>query len=775
MNKKIEKFIQKNIAYYLSVLIKNLENLDRVKIVFFLFIIFAFVIIFYSFKYSVLEYDYYKTLADKQQTIEVKNSVNRGTIYSNNDPIWVLATSTELSDLAIDPQEIWNKEKLVTFLTDIVFDELCFWKQSEECVNKIQLFLKKDPSSEESDYNQDNMKEEIKIWIQKKIEKKYIDLVLIKENLTQEEMDKVNNLWLVWIYFVINNLYADPTKITDENYVAKKLNEVLQIQEYEIKNKLLKRISRYIKILNKLSLHTKDEINARIENEKNAIKKWVLTEENSIYKLIILDPHPTRFYPEKNLASQIIGFVDNNKEWKYWIEWYFNEDLKWQEWIKITKKDISWRAIWLYELPEQKIINWSDIKLTIDRNIQKEISKILEKWVKEFKANKGSVIVMDPNSWEVVAMVNYPDFDPNEFWNVYEIEKVSYWKYPNPWFDLLWMPVFVEDSLNWFDIYIQGKKKKFRLATEQELWNRAIPKFKYKNNFWPWIYKNDVIWSLYEPGSVFKAVTVAVWIDTWDIRPSDMYKDKGFVEIDQFKISNVSKECNWYHTYSHALDWSCNVWMIDIVKKIWSSLFYKYLLDFWFAWKTNITLEWEVFGKIPPYEKWSKAKLFTMAFWQWITVNLLQMATAYSVIANGWIYMKPYIVDTITLPNWQVIKNSPTPIRRVIKEETSKTLIAMLTEWAQIWFAKKWSVLWYQVAGKTWTSQIAYKWWYEEGWPWHTVTSYWGFAPSSNPKFVMIVRIDRPRTAVYAETTSSALFSEIAKFLLNYYRIPKSS
>jgi len=87
MNKKIEKFIKKNVAYYLNVLIKYLENLDRVKIVFFLFILFAFIIIFYSFKYSVLEYDYYKTLADKQQTIEVKNSVNRGTIYSNNDPV----------------------------------------------------------------------------------------------------------------------------------------------------------------------------------------------------------------------------------------------------------------------------------------------------------------------------------------------------------------------------------------------------------------------------------------------------------------------------------------------------------------------------------------------------------------------------------------------------------------------------------------------------------------------------------------------------------------
>jgi cell division protein FtsI/penicillin-binding protein 2 len=99
----------------------------------------------------------------------------------------------------------------------------------------------------------------------------------------------------------------------------------------------------------------------------------------------------------------------------------------------------------------------------------------------------------------------------------------------------------------------------------------------------------------------------------------------------------------------------------------------------------------------------------------------------------------------------------------------------MLTEWAKLWFAKTWSVPWYDIAGKTWTSQIAYKWKYEEWWPWHTITSYWWFAPSSNPKFVMIVRIERPRSAIYSETTSSALFAKIAKYLLNYYWIPKNT
>ncbi len=93
---------------------------------------------------------------------------------------------------------------------------------------------------------------------------------------------------------------------------------------------------------------------------------------------------------------------------------------------------------------------------------------------------------------------------------------------------------------------------------------------------------NDTIGSLYEPGSVFKAITVAIGIDTGDIKPTDTYFDKGFAEIDEFKIKNVSRECLGRHTYVHALDWSCNVDMIDIVQKIGKSLFAKYVSDFGF-------------------------------------------------------------------------------------------------------------------------------------------------------------------------------------------------
>lgn len=768
--------MQKKINHLINFLIVRLSHIDRIRMVFLVFVIFALLIIWTTFKYTVLEYSYYKGLADKQQMITVKNPVSRGTIYSNNEPAGVFATSTDLSDLAIDPQEMGSKEKLETFLTDVVFEELCSKKIDDRCVENLFTYLRQ---IQDENFIADDVsvKNKIREDIHRRISKEFIDSVIIKENLNEKEIYDLKELteWSGSAFGVINNsLYVNPTQVGNKDILVEKLMNLLSLSKEELDFKLSKRTVRYVKILRKMGLSTRDMIDARVQAEKINIAQGRMLDTESISHFFILEANPTRFYPEKNMGGQIVGFVDNENEGKYGVEGYFNEELKGKEGARIAKKDISGRTIGSFDLGERKMVNGTDIKLTIDRNIQKEVTKILSAGIKEFRANKGSVVIMDPKTGAIIAMVSYPDFDPNNFGDVYEIERVSYSKYPNPSFDLLGIPLFVEDSEKWALILVGNKKIALRSATESEIGNRAIPKYKYKNLLGPGVYEADPVSSLYEPGSVFKAVTTAIGIDTGDIKPSDTYTDKGYVEIDQYKIKNVSNECIGRHTYSHALDWSCNVGMIDIVQKIGKSLFHKYINDFGFGQKTNITLEWEVFGKIDPYEKWARVKLFTMAFWQGITATVLQMATAYSALANGGIYMQPYIIDSLTLADGTVVKNTPTPLRRVIKEDTSKKIIAMLTEGAKIGFAKKGWVDGYDVAGKTGTSQIAAKGKYEVGEAGHTITSYGGFAPASNPKFVMIVKIERPRSAQYSETTSSAVFSKIAKYLFNYYGIPKS-
>jgi cell division protein FtsI/penicillin-binding protein 2 len=197
--------------------------------------------------------------------------------------------------------------------------------------------------------------------------------------------------------------------------------------------------------------------------------------------------------------------------------------------------------------------------LTIDRNIQKEVSKMVKDALIEFRANQATVLIMDPKTGAIITSVSYPDFDPNEFASVYEIEKVSYSKYPNPLNDLRGIPLFVEDEENGASHQILGRTIKIREANEEEVGRVAIQKYKYKNNLGPGAYQNAAISSLYEPGSVFKAVTTAIGIDTGDIRPGDTYFDKGYAEIDTFKIKNVSSQCLGRNSYTHALDFSCNV------------------------------------------------------------------------------------------------------------------------------------------------------------------------------------------------------------------------
>lgn len=426
--------------------------------------------------------------------------------------------------------------------------------------------------------------------------------------------------------------------------------------------------------------------------------------------------------------------------------------------------------------------NGANITLTIDRNIQKEISKRLETAVKAYRANRASVIVTNPKTGAVVAMANYPSYDPNEFTSVHEIEAIPS-EYSNPMYELFGQPMFVIDSLSGsISTNIDGKRLKLRTATEEDMQNSALQKYHYKNRFGLGNYQNPIVSNLYEPGSVFKSITTAIGIDTGEIRPNDSYYDRNYVELNTGsktqKISNLAKnKCGGWHTFSNALNWSCNVGMITIVERVGRSLFDSYIRNFGFGNKTGITLDGEVFSQIAPYQKWPRAQFFTMSFGQGISVTMLQMASAYNVLANGGLYMKPYIVESIEYPDGKKIQTVPTAIRRVIKEETSKTITAMMVDGVKHGFAAAGGVQGYTMAGKTGTSQIPYKSTYENHYfgmdLGHTITSYGGFAPAYNPKFVMIVMVDRPRSSTYAEKTAAALYSELAEYLLKYYKIPK--
>jgi len=750
--------------------ISNLKFMKRELVIFLIFIFSFLIILSKVFSYTVFNYDYYKKLADKQQVWKVEIPVTRWNIYTKNP--YVIATSVSLNDLAIDPMEKGDKIKLKIFIRDIIFNEICVSKKPNVCKDNLLKFLKV-LDLEDFEYKEEYLKGKILEKVEKKISETKITSVLLSDDLSDEQAVNIRALGMKGIYVNKTNLYVNPEEVSSKEIVADKLSKIISILKLRIEHLIRKRDKRYVPLLSKISIESSEKIEEYIYNEIDAVNRWIIEKEDSIYNFIILKPYPQRYYPEKNIGSQITGFVDSLWKGQYGLEWYFDEILKWNRWYIIAKTDINGRTIDPISLKNGDILwKWAKIYSTIDRNIQAKIEEILERRVKQYRANKGTVVVMNPKTWEIISMANYPSFDPNNFGDVYELEKVSYWKYPNVIIDLKWYPVFIEDSKEWKEYYYNSKKILLRSATEYERGNPAIIKYKYVNGFWPEVYKNWVISDLYEPGSIMKPITVAIWIDTWEIEEYSTYEDKWELWIDQFHITNVSSKCLWIHTFWHALNYSCNVWMIRIAQRYGRVIAYEYLKKFWFEKLTNISLKWEVNSQIRELNQWSLSNLLTSSYWLWISVTPLQMAVAYSILANWWIYITPHIIDRIEYWDSKILQYETEEEYRVIKPETSELIIKMLVDSINNWVAKKWNVEGYTLAWKTWTSQIASRWWYEK---WEAST-YWSFAwfwPAEDPKFVIIVKLDRPRTSIYGGLTSSIIFKDISTYLLDYYKIPK--
>lgn len=739
-----------------------------------IFIIAFLIIVSKVFDYTFTDHDFYQKKADTQQIWEVKVPVTRGSIFSLNENKTLLATSVNLNNLAIDPTQPWDKTKLIWFLTDSIYRESCKWKNVEKCKNNILKFIKKD-DFENFNPEENNIKKIIKEKLVEKISQKYIKNVLLAQDLDKKITDKIIELNLKWIYINEWNLYINPEEIEDKELVSKQISSLISFPEETVFYLIRRREIQYIHLLNKLSIDESSMLENFVKDEKNSISKWYIKKEDAISTFIILTPNPHRFYPENKIGSQVVWFVDKEGKWHYWIEWYFNENLKWEAWEIVSRKDIRWRTINPVDLDKWLIDReWAIIYTTINRNIQKNVEKILEDGVKKYNANKWSILIMDPQTGKIITMANYPTYDPNNPWDVYELEIVKNQNYRNPANELIWKWVFVEDKVIWEEFYFSWKKILLRKATREELWNYALKKYKYKNDFGAWVYKNSIITDIYEPGSIMKAITMAIWIDSWEIKRDTYYQNNWPIKIDQFPISDISRHCKWYHTFSWAFNYSCNVWMVRIIQKVWKALLYNYLQDFWFWKSTEISLDWETTLEIKNYQKWSNAQLYTSSYWLWINVNQLQMWVAYSALVNWWLILRPQIIDKIDFRDNKIIKFKKEIVRRVITEKTSDIMKDILYNSMENWVADKWKVEWYLLGWKTWTSQIAYKWWYEDwNMPWATNASFAWFWPVQDPKFVIIVKLDRPRTSNFWGSTSSYIFADTAEYLLNYYKIPK--
>lgn len=349
-----------------------------------------------------------------------------------------------------------------------------------------------------------------------------------------------------------------PQEIADKDNFAEILSKYIDISKEAIALKLGGQSS-YIVI--------KKDLSAEAVKELKNVQMEGLSIEKSV----------SRYYPQQELASQVIGFLGGENNGQYGIEGYYDDILKGEKGLKESKKGINSAD---YE-NNQKYLDGSDIFLTMDYNIQFQAELLLREAKKNINIDSGQIIVLKPDSGRILALANFPSFDPNE----YSLESD-------------------------FDIF-----------------------------------QNSAIQKLFEPGSVFKPFTMAMAMNEGKISPDSTFTDVGFVKIGPDIVYNFDKKTYGQQILSGILEKSINTGAVFLSSLLSRDGFFDYLNKFGFTKATEVDLQGEVYSKNETLRTGSDFGFATASFGQGVEMTPIQLAAAFSIFANGGKMIKPYIVE----------------------------------------------------------------------------------------------------------------------------------
>lgn len=652
--------------------------------------------------------------------------------------------------------------------------------------------------------------------IEDRIREKTVTFVPLLYGANKKQQQSVGQLGIpgVFVNEAQSLISANPDQIDQSSLsaISRSLSPILVIDPSVIKARLIRRPLRYVPIMAKLPPELSVKIREVKEKESAAARERAYANKKKDEKNVqIVDPFRAvtlitehwRFYPDTKIASHVVGFINALQEPQYGIERAYDSILRGQEGLIASVSDPFGGQI---VSSDQKFIDPRDgstVVLTIDRFIQSNVEELLDAMVKKIDAESGQVIVIDPFTGRILAMANAPLFDNNSYASVYakeaiavdpEREKTVVVEIYNPENNARVLKAYLRDILPENRVAL-SKEAQERITELEALYDlKTISRYylylgdnnrreifptdrrgvwlKYKNNIGVGSYVNRTVQEVYEPGSVMKAITMATAIDQGEVSPSDIYTDTGAVKVDVYTIKNALNKYYGKVTMVDCINFSINTCMTSVSLKLGRNLFHAALENFGFGIVTGIELDNEVPGDLKPWREWSPALLMTMAFGQGITVTPIQMTAAWGALANGGRLLKPTIIDEIRHPDGTVEERKPEVIRQVIKPETSATITAMLVNSAQNGFAKAGKVKNYRIAGKTGTSQIAGPGGKYESGTGSTIATYAGYAPVDHPKFLILVKLDRPKKDDFGSKSAAPLFKDIAQMLFDYYGIP---
>ncbi len=418
-----------------------------------------------------------------------------------------------------------------------------------------------------------------------------------------------------------------------------------------------------------------------------------------------------RLYPEEGLGGHILGFVSTNddgqREGKYGLEGFFDAELAGKAGKLSAERDAAGRRLTIGSIDLEEAEDGKDIILTIDRRIQFLACAKIAEAVQRFGATGGSMVIVDPSDGSLMAMCSAPDFDPENYRKVNDIA----------------------------------------------------------------IFNNPATYYQYEPGSIFKPVTYAAGIEAGVITPRSTYQDTGAESIDSFTIRNSDKLAHGWQTMTQGLEKSLNTATIHIQRLLGKERFRSYVERFGFGQKTGVQLSPEAKGDISQIYKKGDIFAATISFGQGMAATPMQMVMSYVPLANGGVRYAPRLIEGYRRADGTLETVPPVMLERVISEQTSRLISAMMVNVVENGHGKRAAVPGYYVAGKTGTAQIP-----NPNGPGYlkdaTIGSFVGYAPAEGARFVMLVKIDRPTTVQYAESSAAPIFGEMAQELVRFLDVP---
>lgn len=504
-------------------------------------------------------------------------------------------------------------------------------------------------------------------------------------------------------------VWASPVEIEDPEKTAKQVAEILDLEEEDVYKKLTKK--------------------SRVEK----IKQWISKEEATalrkanLHGIEVVDDNK-RYYPFGNFASHILGFTDIDNNGLYGIEKTYDKYLNGTpgKWIKTT--DSAGRQLPYGSEKYYEAQDGLSVVLTIDETIQHFAEKAASETLVKNNAKNVSVLVMEPNTGDVLAMATKPDYDPN-----------------NP-----------KEPLD------ENTKNEWAQLPQKELEKR-----------WYDMWRNFPINDAYEPGSTFKIITSSAGLEENVVTPESKFYCSGYIN----DIPGAKLKCWRYYnphgsqTFVEGVQNSCNSVFVELGRRLGNEKMYKYIKAFGFGEPTGIDLPGEQGGIIPSSpDAMKEVNLATISYGQGIAVTPIQLVTAISAVANGGNLMKPRLVKELIDQGGNVVHSfKPEAKRKVISNETSKTLLQILESVVKKGTGKQAYVPGYRIGGKTGTASKVIDGRYVPG---KYTASFAGIAPVDDPKVVVLVIIDEPSNGeYYGGRIAGPVAGELIKEILDYLEV----